>query len=289
MRNRLTRRPSPAMLVAMTALVSSFAGPAAADEVARIAQSLTSSNQIKNGIVTSADVKNESLSTTDILNGGIRTEDIGTSQVTTSDLGPDSIRGDKIQSNTIDGSDVQDNTLKGEDILESALGTVPRAENADNAARLDGRSASAFTTSTEVQSFSVALDLGETEEIASSGAIKLIAGCEDDGGGSATARIYATTTQAGSLLESDEDSFSGGSDPAANPADYLQPDTPPEDAEIITDSSSSTFPESVSEIDGGFAIAPDGSYAGIDAEGTGQAFNVDGGRCFFAGNVRTNS
>ena len=276
------------MLVAVTALVSSFAGPAAADEVARIAQSLTSSSQIKNGIVSSADLKNESISTVDILNGGIRTEDIGTGQVTAADLATDSVRGDKIPTNTIDGSDIQDNTLRGEDIFEGTLGAVPRAENADNAGKLDGRTGGDYVNTTENRPFSVNLDLGETAELGGTGAVKINAECADNGGGNVTLRIYGSTTQAGSLMQGDDDDYLGGSDPTTTPGDFLQPNTPSADAEILQFSSSSTFPEGDDSIDGGWVLAPDGSYAGIDNEGTAHAVNVDGSRCFVAGNIRTN-
>lgn len=54
------RRPSPALIVSMTALVVACAGTAYA------ATTITSSQQIKNGVVTSADVRNGSLQNSDL-------------------------------------------------------------------------------------------------------------------------------------------------------------------------------------------------------------------------------
>jgi hypothetical protein len=54
------RRPSPALIVSMTALVVACAGTAYA------ATSITSSEQVKNGAITSADIKNGSLQNSDL-------------------------------------------------------------------------------------------------------------------------------------------------------------------------------------------------------------------------------
>ena len=59
------RRPSPALLIAVTALVSSFAGPAVADQVAGVARVITGKS-IKNNSVTGRDIKNASLTSKDL-------------------------------------------------------------------------------------------------------------------------------------------------------------------------------------------------------------------------------
>jgi hypothetical protein len=60
------RRPSPALIVSIVALVMSTAGTATAAKLL-----ITSSSQIKNGAVTAADVKDGTLSAKDIKNGAI--------------------------------------------------------------------------------------------------------------------------------------------------------------------------------------------------------------------------
>jgi hypothetical protein len=177
----LSRRPSAAMLVAMTALVSSLAGPAAADQVARIAQSVTG-DQVRDGSITGSDIRNESVTGSDIRNGSLTTQEIGTGQVHTSDLGDNAVRGDKIQANTIDSSDLQndalrgedvfDNTLTGNDIAESTLGKVPSAARADGAASVD----------TEIPIRRVTAAVGQDVTLATFGPFTLQGNCSDEFG-----------------------------------------------------------------------------------------------------------
>ena len=57
---RVVRRPSPAMIVAITALVSSFAGPAIADQAATIAAKVNGS-KIKNRSISGNKLKNNTI------------------------------------------------------------------------------------------------------------------------------------------------------------------------------------------------------------------------------------
>ncbi len=66
--------PSPAMAVAMVALVVSLGGNAIAATVL-----ISSSSQIKNGVVSSADIRNNTISSTDVRNGTISPNDLSTS------------------------------------------------------------------------------------------------------------------------------------------------------------------------------------------------------------------
>jgi hypothetical protein len=218
------RRPSAAMLVAVTALVSSLTGPAIADEVARIAQSITSSQQIRTGAVNGADVRNESLTGGDILNGSLRTEDIGTAQVTAADIATDAVRGDKILSDSIDDSDIQDNTLRGADILEASLGQVPSAGRADLATKADSavKADSATVADTaasadqatqadratvaesaeNVITFNTTIPVGDDVTLGTSGAVSVIGSCRGGGPNPTEAYVIAETTKTGSYLTS---------------------------------------------------------------------------------------
>lgn len=60
------RRPSPAMVVAILALVMAMAGTATAARVL-----ITSSSQIRNGIVSSSDIKDRAVSSRDLKNGAV--------------------------------------------------------------------------------------------------------------------------------------------------------------------------------------------------------------------------
>lgn len=59
--NRTTRRPSPALIVSIISLVMATAGTATAAKVL-----ISSSSQIKNGVVTSADIKDSSVTSKDV-------------------------------------------------------------------------------------------------------------------------------------------------------------------------------------------------------------------------------
>jgi hypothetical protein len=220
------------MLVALTALVSSLAGPAAADQVARIAQSITSTEQIKNGIITSADIKNETINTTDVLNGGLTTEDIGTGQVTAADIADDAVRGDKVAGGTLDGSDVKDNSLTGEDVNEGSLGTVPSANSANNAGTVDGFDADDFAPADAIDKSGliVLTPDGPTVDIVKRGPFTLQARCEFvDNSNPNRGRpsghqvfVYIATTEADSA----------GARATNSILDDLDPDDPEDDRQI---------------------------------------------------------
>jgi hypothetical protein len=253
MRKFTPRRPSAAMLVAATALVSSLAGPAAADEVARIAQSITSSKQIENGTVTGADIKNGSVSTTDLLDGAVQSADIGTGQVQTSEIGDNAIRGDKVQANTIDSSDLQDNALRGPDVLdnsltgadldEGSLGQVPgasradragSAENADNAGNAGSlgpnRAGAVFTNAR--------MSVGESGVIARSGPFVFRGTCEAGSGEApdvgVRAEIEVESTVDNSFFDSGDEDFDDDFD-AGETALLVSEDTTSENEEESTE------------------------------------------------------
>ena len=182
MRKVLFRRPSPAMLVAMTALVASFAGPAVADEVARIAQSIGGS-QVRNNSLTGADVRNNTLSGVDIRNGGLGGEDIGTAEIETADLANDAVRGDKVQPETLNGTDIADDGLGGEEIDESTLGPVPRT---DQVIRVDRR-----------------ISVNQRINLFTHGSVGAEGRCVDNGG-TIESQILAETSQPGAVFMGDQ-------------------------------------------------------------------------------------
>lgn len=84
------RRPSPAMFVALTALVLSTSGTA-----------------VGASLITSADIKNNTIQSQDVRDNGLRGVDVENSSLT--------------------GADVKNNSLTGVDVDESTLGAVPNA------------------------------------------------------------------------------------------------------------------------------------------------------------------
>ena len=93
MQNRNRRRPSPATVIALLALVFSMAGTATAARVL-----IKSSSQIKNGAVTSADLKD----------GGVSARDL--------------------RANAVDGTKVRNGTLDADDFSGAARTALQAAE-----------------------------------------------------------------------------------------------------------------------------------------------------------------
>jgi len=117
MKKLFSRRPTPALGVAVLALFISLGG-------------------VSYGVAT----------------GSIDGREIRNNTVRTQDLRNNDIRGKDVRTGTLGGSDVQNDALRGLDINESSLGKVPsavaadRATSASTADRLGGRDASGFTT-----------------------------------------------------------------------------------------------------------------------------------------------
>ncbi len=102
------RLPSPAMVVALGALVMGAGGGVTA-------AALITSATIKDNTIRSVDIRDGALKSIDVTNG------------------------------TLTGADVANNSLTGADVKESSLGKVPSAANATNAGKIDGLDATSLT------------------------------------------------------------------------------------------------------------------------------------------------
>jgi hypothetical protein len=108
------RLPSPAMIVALGALVMSTGGTVTAA-----------------ALITSANIKDNTVRSVDIRDETIRSRDVDNRSLTGAD----------IRNRSLTGADVKNNTLTGADVKESSLGRVPaaaNASNAQNAGKVDG-------------------------------------------------------------------------------------------------------------------------------------------------------
>ena len=103
-----TFKPSPAMAVALLALLVALGGSALAASYV-----ITKSSQIKDGAVTAADVKDSSLAGADVKDSALTGADVKNSSLT--------------------GADLKDGSLSGADVDVSRLGKVPAATIADSA------------------------------------------------------------------------------------------------------------------------------------------------------------
>jgi hypothetical protein len=107
-KSKLSRLPSPALVIACLALFVSLGGVSYG-----LATGSVDSREIRNNTIRSKDVRNNTLRTFDIRNN--------------------EVRGFDIRNSTIQGRDVAFNTLTGNDISEGSLGKVPSAASADSA------------------------------------------------------------------------------------------------------------------------------------------------------------
>ena len=118
----LSRRPSPAMVVALIALFVALGGV---------------SYGFATGEIDSREIKNNEIRSVDLRNNQIRTRDLRNNEV----------RGIDIRNSTIQSRDIAINAVRGEDVKEDTLAKVPsalladsatRATTADSAGSLDG-------------------------------------------------------------------------------------------------------------------------------------------------------
>jgi hypothetical protein len=175
MKRIVRRRPTPAMVVALVALVMATGGSSyAADGVDALASALANnsvgSKQIKNG------------------------------QVKHADIGKNAVQADNVPANGLDGAD----------IAESRLGKVPSSANADNAAnaanasnadKVDGKDAADFVPRGEVRSFFVTLAGGQSSVIAQEGPLTWRAVCKENDAGADRIEIEVESSVPGAFVE----------------------------------------------------------------------------------------
>jgi hypothetical protein len=121
----LSRRPSPALVIALIALFVSLSGV---------------SYGVATGFIDSREIKNNQVRSVDLRNNDVRTRDLRNNEV----------RGRDIRNSTVRSPDVGLNSLTGDDINESRLGKVASAAAADTAT-----SATSATTAANVGGMTV--------------------------------------------------------------------------------------------------------------------------------------
>jgi hypothetical protein len=128
---RWIRLPSPAMMVALAALVMSTGGTVTAA-----------------ALITSAEIKNNTIRSVDVRNGSLSGADIKDSALSGADVRNNSLTGADLANNSVNSGKVADGSLTGADIDESTMDQVPSAANAtdaQNAGTVDGFEANALT------------------------------------------------------------------------------------------------------------------------------------------------
>jgi hypothetical protein len=173
-----SRRPSPAMIVALVALFVSLSGV---------------SYGVATGFIDSREIKNNEVRSVDIRNNQIRTRDLRNNEV----------RGIDIRNSTVRGRDIALNTVTGEDINETTLQKVPSALLADSAT-----SANSVSTLKIIPVTTVA-EGADPVVLATQGPLTLRAACAT----ASEARLTVATTQANSAAAGEPGTVTPDLDP----------------------------------------------------------------------------
>lgn len=241
------RRPSPALIVALLALVAALSG---------VAYALPGKNTIDSG---------------DIIN----------KEVKTSDLAPFAVRGKHVKGNALGGTQIKESTLGIVPTAETAQHAMTAASASTSTSATTATTADTAKNADAVVGripFAVDLNIGQQKTIAANGPVWLTATCAEAGGGHYRVSIIAATT-ANNAVMSGEDNFGGIGNV------YLMPGTPAADSELLTLSSAETLVST--QIDKGFVMGPQGDYLGVDGESTAIGVRYGASDCILRGVVNS--
>jgi hypothetical protein len=182
-------RPSPALVVALAALVAAMSGAAIA---------LPGKNSVK---------KN------DIANGA----------VTGKKIAEGAVKSKQIKGKSIKGNRLKDKTIKSKQIADDAITSAQVAENGLNSTDIaDHKAASVKATATDHADENVGRADSPVVPLLTVGQISFEAKCfRDENTDTLYAEVYAKTSVNGAILHSPGDTLAGGAT-----ADFLNTDTP---------------------------------------------------------------
>ena len=240
------KRPSPAMIVAIVALVAALTGTA----FAALGKNTVGSKQLKKNAVTTAKIKTNAVTEAKISNAAVSSGKLKENAVTS----------DKIAAGAVTGAKVD----------VSSLGKVPSATSADVASNLAGQ-----------QNFFIRLNSGQSQVIASHGSVSLVATCEQNVGGNDFVKVFGQTTLSGAIQQG-LDNLPG---PGGAPAEFLEPNTPPDKREFLAFSDATGEIDVGGNIGQGYVLGPDGKMIALNSEGVALGLNYGGSTCLTAGVV----
>lgn len=112
-------QPTPALVVAMIALLTALSGSAVAASL--ISANTVVSKSIVNGEVRSKDLAADSVRSGKVKDASLTGADVQDASLTGADVQDESLTGTDVQDGTLAGADVTDNSLSGDDVNESTL------------------------------------------------------------------------------------------------------------------------------------------------------------------------
>jgi hypothetical protein len=260
-------RPTPALIVAVVALVVAMSGAAVAlpgkGQVKGndIAKGAVKANSIAKGAVGSKQIKGKSIRGNRLKDGAIRHKQLGAGAVTsvklldaaviTAKILDGAITGDKIADAAITAAKIADGTITSQQVAEGGLDS---SNLSDLAVLSTENGGPVRLAATEGASEAAARDAAPESTLFEKGDLTITAKCFRDTVADQTfAEIYAKTAADGAILDA-EDDLGGG----AVAADFLNTDTALVDSEV--DSVSVTGADADLE-EGEFAVVgPDGTH-----------------------------
>ncbi len=272
MRKLSNLRPSPALIVAMAALLVAMSGAA----IALPGKGSVGKNDIKNGAVTakkiargaigSKQIKGKSIRGNRIKDGGIKAKQIAEKTITAEQIEDETITGTQVAAESISSQNISDYA-----VISSPEGSVVKLTATEAATTAAARTAAAET------------------ELFTRGQIRLTAKCfRDTTANQTTAEVYVKSTAGGAIFSSDEDQKPGGN----ADTDFLNPDTAETASQALVATSGAGTPPEL--LDGSFnAIGADGTHligqltaAAKNGELTaGNGAYGDGNVCLFGGEI----
>jgi hypothetical protein len=249
------RRPSPALVVSIIALIVALGGTGYA--AITLPKNSVGTKQLKKKAVTNRKIRNKAVTNS------------------------------KIRNNAVTGSKVKNDSLTGRDIRESTLGKVPNAHHADiadsatnasNANTLQGHGAGDFVFASREATFYKKLQIGQEATLFTFGPLTFTARCSSPSAGNQELQLLVATTQNGVVMDTGDDDFDNNP-----PGDTLNTDTPEENREVIDDTHNGSTSAYFNDIDNGVLAAPDGTTIAFSNENVGIGFNQFGADCIVHG------
>ncbi len=218
-------------------------GGATALAATQLGKNSVGTKQLKKNAVTAAKIKKNAVTSAKIKKNAVTTA--------------------KIKNNAVTGAKVKDGSLTGSDINIGTLGTVPSAAVANS---LAGQTP-----------FFVRLAFGQSQTLASNGAVSFVAECLH-GAGTDIVRIVGKSSVNGAVLSGDDD-LEGSS----FPTDFLNPNTPPEESELAEENETTGLTRVANDIDEGFVLGPEGKMLAANTEGVALGLNYGNVGCLVGG------
>ena len=209
----------------------------------------------------------------------VGTEQLQRRAVTKNKIHRNAVTGSKVVRDTLRGGDINESTLAKVPAASSAdVANNATSANTANSANTAKRASSAGSVDGRIP-FRVRLSAGQSQTIAQNGPISLVAQC-NSAGGTEQARILAATSRDGAIMQGYEDDHTGSGDGS----DFLNSSTPANARELVEVSDGAGDISFEDDIDSSYVIAPDGKVLTLGSETTALGLNYTA-TCFFAGVV----